>query len=81
MKTLLTYQGIVIVVELPIQAKMDVDDEYLTYFNFGSSQESKIDPPLVLDFVWDCLGITLNTSQMMMVRPSWAGAAVIALFP
>jgi hypothetical protein len=61
MKTLLTYQGIGIVFEVPIQAKMDYDDKDLTYFQFGSSQESKIDPPLVLDSIWDCLGITLNT--------------------
>jgi hypothetical protein len=37
MKTLLAYQGIGIVVEVPIQAKMDVDDEDLTNFHFGSS--------------------------------------------
>ena len=61
MKILLTYQGIGIVVEVPIQAKIDVDDEDFTDFQFGSSQESKIDPPLFLDSVWDCLGITLNT--------------------
>jgi hypothetical protein len=61
MKTLLTYQGIGIVVEVPIQAKMDVDDEGITDFHFGSSQESGIDPPLVLDSVWDCPGITLDT--------------------
>jgi hypothetical protein len=61
MKTLLTYQGTGIVVEVPIQAKMDVDDEDLTDFQFGSSQESEIDPPLVLDSIWNCLGITLNT--------------------
>ncbi len=40
---------------------MDVDDKYLTDFLFGSSQESKIDPSLVLDLVWDCPGITLDT--------------------
>jgi hypothetical protein len=40
---------------------MDVDDEDLTDFHFGSSQESKIDPPLVLDSIWDCPGITLDT--------------------
>jgi hypothetical protein len=61
MKTLLMYQGIGIVVEVPIQAKMDVDDDNLTDFQFGYSQESKIDPPLVLDSVWDYPGITLNT--------------------
>jgi hypothetical protein len=61
MKTILTYQGIVIDVEVPIQAKMDVDDEDLTCFHFGSSQKSKLDSPLVLDSVCDCLGITLNT--------------------
>jgi hypothetical protein len=78
MKTLLTYQGIGIVVKVPIQAKMDYDDKDHADFQFGSSQESKIEPPLVLDFVWDCPG---TLSKMMMVRPSWAGAAVIALFP
>jgi len=61
MKTLLTYQGIGIVVEVPIQAKMDYDDKDLADFQFGSSQESKIEPPLVIDSVWDCPGITLNT--------------------
>jgi hypothetical protein len=61
MKTLLTYQGIGSVVEVPIQAKMDVDDEDLTDFHFGSSQESEIEPPLVLDSIWDCPGITLDT--------------------
>jgi hypothetical protein len=40
---------------------MDDDDEDLTDFHFGSSQKSKIDPPLVLGFVWDCPGITLDT--------------------
>jgi hypothetical protein len=61
MKTLLMYQDIGIVVEVPIQPKMDVDDEDLTCFHFGSSQESKLDPPLVLDSVWDFPGITLDT--------------------
>jgi hypothetical protein len=61
MKNLLIYQGIGIFVEVPIQAQMDVNDEVLTDYHFGSSQESKIDPPLVLDSVWDCPGITLNT--------------------
>jgi hypothetical protein len=61
MKTLLTYQGIGIVVEVPIQAKMDYDDKDLADFQFGSSQESKIESPLVLDSVWDCPGFTLNT--------------------
>ncbi len=63
MKTLLTYQGIGIIVEVPIQAKMDYDDKDLTNFEFGSSQESKIDPPIVLDSVWDFLGITLDTIE------------------
>jgi hypothetical protein len=63
MKTLLMYQGIGIVVELPIQAKMDYDDDDLTDFQFGSSQESEIEPPLVIDSVWDCLGITLGTKE------------------
>jgi hypothetical protein len=61
MKTLLTYQGIGFVVEVPIQAKMDDDDNDLTDYQFGCSQESEIDPPLVLDSIWDCPGITLNT--------------------
>ena len=51
MKTLLMYQGIGIVVEVPIQANMDYDDKDLADFQFGSSQESKIEPPLVIDFV------------------------------
>jgi len=61
MKTLLTYQGIGNVVEVPIQAKMDYDDKDLADFQFGSSQESKIEPPLVIHSVWDCPGITLDT--------------------
>jgi hypothetical protein len=61
MKTLLTYQGIRNIVEVPIQAKMDVDDEDLTCFHFGSSQESELVLPLVLDSIWDCSGITLDT--------------------
>ncbi len=55
------YQRIGIVVEVPIQAKMDYDDKDLADFQFGSSQESEIEPPLVIDSVWDCPGITLNT--------------------
>ncbi len=42
---------------------MDYDDEDLADFRFGSSQESKIEPPLVIDSVWDCPGITLNTKE------------------
>jgi hypothetical protein len=61
MKILLTYQGIRIVVEVPNKAKMDYDDEDLADFQFGSSQESEIEPPLVFDSMWDCLGITLDT--------------------
>jgi hypothetical protein len=57
----LSYKGIGIVVELQKQAKMDVLDEDLTDYHFGSSQEAEIDQPLVLDSVWDCPGITLNT--------------------
>jgi hypothetical protein len=63
MKILLTYQGIGIIVEVPMQAKMDYDDKDLTDFQFSSSQESKIEPPLVIDFVWDCLGITFDTKE------------------
>jgi hypothetical protein len=40
---------------------MDSDDDKSTDFQFGSSQESKIEPPLVIDSVWDCPGITLDT--------------------
>ncbi len=63
MKTLLTYQGIGIVVEVPIQAKMDYDDKDLADFQFSSSQESEIEPPLVINSVWDCPGITLNIKE------------------
>ncbi len=51
MITLLTFQGIGIVVEVPIQAKMDYDDNDLTDFQFGSNHESEIDPPLVLQSI------------------------------
>ena len=40
---------------------MDADDDKFADFQFGSSQESKIEPPLVIDSVWDCPGITLDT--------------------
>ncbi len=63
MKTILTYQGIGIVVEVPIQANMDYDDKDFADFQFGSSQESKIEPPLVIDPVWDCPSITLDTIE------------------
>ncbi len=42
---------------------MDYHDEDLADFQFGSSQESKIKPPLVIDSVWDCPGITLDTKE------------------
>ncbi len=75
------YQGIGIVVEVPIQAKMDYDDEDLTDFQFGSRQESEIEPPLVIDSVWDCPGKPLTLSKMMMIRPSWAGCCGYCLIP
>ncbi len=40
---------------------MDSDDDKPADFQFGSSQKSKIEPPLVIDCVWDCRGITLDT--------------------
>ncbi len=42
---------------------MDYDDKDLADFQFGSSQESEIEPPLVIDSVWDCPGITLDTKK------------------
>jgi hypothetical protein len=39
---------------------VDSDDDESADFQFGSSQESKIEPPLVIDSVWDCPGITLD---------------------
>jgi hypothetical protein len=39
------------------------DDDKSADIEFGSSQESKIEPPLVMDSVWDCPGITLNTIE------------------
>jgi hypothetical protein len=60
MKTLLTYQGIGIVAVVPNKAKMDYDDKNLADFQFGSSQKSKIEPPLVIDSIWNCPGITLD---------------------
>jgi hypothetical protein len=52
---------------------MDDDDEDLNGFHFSSSQESKLDPPLVLDSIWDCLGITLDTTidDDGKTIPSW----------
>ncbi len=61
MKTLLAYQGIGIIVEVPNKAKMDYYDKDLADFQFCSSQESNIEPPLVINSIWDCPGITLNT--------------------
>ncbi len=40
---------------------MDSDDAKSTDFQFGSSHESKIEPSLVIDSVWDCPGVTLDT--------------------
>jgi hypothetical protein len=62
MKTLLLYPGVGTIVKIPILAKIDVDGEDLNCFHFGSSQESELDLPLVLDSVWDCPGITLDTT-------------------
>ncbi len=41
---------------------MNDEDEDLDGFHFGSSKESKLDPPLVINSVWDCLSITLDTT-------------------
>jgi hypothetical protein len=40
---------------------MNSDDDKSADFQFGSSQGSEIEPSLVIDSVWDCLGITLDT--------------------
>ncbi len=61
MKILLAYRRIGITVEVPNKAKMDYDDKDLADFQFCSSQESEIEPPLVIDSIWDCPGITLDT--------------------
>ncbi len=42
-------------------AKMGYHDKDLADFQFCSSQESKIEPPLVIDSIWDCPGITFDT--------------------
>jgi hypothetical protein len=63
MKTLSSDPVIGTVVKVPIQAKMEDDNVDLDGFHFGSIQESELDPPLVLESVWDCLGITLNTTK------------------
>ncbi len=42
---------------------MDYDDEDLADYQFGSSQESEIELPLVIDSMWDCQGITLDTIE------------------
>ncbi len=40
---------------------MDSDDDKSADFQFSFSQDSEIEPPLVINSVWDCLGITLDT--------------------
>ncbi len=42
---------------------MDFDDKDLADFQFGSSQESEIEPPLVIDSIWDYSGIPLDTIE------------------
>ncbi len=37
-----------------------MDYDYDANFQLGSSQESKTEPPLIIDFVW---GLTLNTME------------------
>ncbi len=61
MKTVLMYQDIGIVVEVPIQAKMDYDDKRSRWFSIRLQSGPKIEPPLVIDSVWDCPGIILDT--------------------
>ncbi len=39
---------------------MDDDNEDHNGLHSGSSQESKLNSPLVLESVWDCPGISLN---------------------
>ncbi len=63
MNTSLAYQGIGIIVEVPNKAKMDYNDKDLADFQFCSSQESEIEAPLVIDSIWDCPGITLDTIE------------------
>jgi hypothetical protein len=48
---------------LKYQCRQKIDSDYdkSADFQFGSSQESKIEPPLVIDSVWYCQGITLDT--------------------
>jgi hypothetical protein len=62
MKTSLANPVIGTVVKVPIRAKIDDDGKDLDSFHFGSSQESDLDPPLVLESVWDCPGIILDTT-------------------
>ncbi len=42
-------------------AKLGHHDKDLADFQFCSSQEFKIEPPLDIDSIWDCPGITLDT--------------------
>ncbi len=42
---------------------MNSDDDKSADFQFGSSQESEIEPLLVIDPIWDCPGITLDTIE------------------
>jgi hypothetical protein len=82
MKTLLAYQGIGIFVEVPNKAKMDYDDKYpFLFFNFAPVRNPRLSHPLLLILFGTVQALPSTLSKMMMVRPSWAGAAVIALFP
>jgi hypothetical protein len=62
MKTSLSDPVIGTVAKVPIQAKMNDDNEDHNGLHFGSSQESELEPPLVLESVWDCPGISLDTT-------------------
>jgi hypothetical protein len=63
MKTLLTHKVLASLLKYQYRQKLDYDDKDLTDFQFGSSQESKVEPSLLIDSIWDCPCITLDTKE------------------
>jgi hypothetical protein len=70
MKTLLAYQVIGIVVEVPNKAKMDYDDKDLADFQFAPVRNPRLSHPLLLILFGTVQALPLTLLKMMMVRPS-----------
>ncbi len=64
-----------------IRQKWIMMTKILLIFNFAPVRNQRLSHPLLLILFRTVQALPLTLSKMMMVRPSWAGAAVIALFP